>query len=363
MPIHPVAVFPADPTDRPKVAVLLNTCARSVTPRVIRAVGQVVPPRDLYVSRSLEEARSIVSEVHRRGYDTVLMGGGDGTFVGFLNAMLEEHAGPGFATDGSAVRALATDPLPRLGVLRLGTGNALATLTGASSLRASGVLEDILHTRAGRVRATRRLDLAAVEGIRAPFAGIGYDALVLNNYVRMKRWLAPTPARAFGEGVWGYGLSTALLSVPQAILRTFPEVEIRNIGAPARLIGPDGEPVGAPIEAGERLYAGPVRMVSAGTCPYYGFGFTMFPFAGKMPGRLQLRVATTSVPKALANLPSVWRGRFRDASVVDFYAEAVEVRCAGPMPLQIGGDAAGYRERFTFGVSAEPVDLLDFGGR
>ncbi|MFW5878511.1 MAG: diacylglycerol kinase family protein, partial [Myxococcota bacterium] len=125
MSAHPVAVFPASKTNRPRVAVLLNTNARAVSPRVVKAIGQVVPPSDLYVSKSFSDARAIVSEVVDRGYDTVLTGGGDGTFMGFLQS-IREQSEQSYASDGNVVRALAPKPMPRFGVLRLGTGNALA---------------------------------------------------------------------------------------------------------------------------------------------------------------------------------------------------------------------------------------------
>ena len=34
-----------------------------------------------------------------------------------------------------------------------------------------------------------------------------------------------------------------------------------------------------------------------------------------------------------------------------------------PTPLQIGGDAEGLRDEVTFGMAANPVELVDFGPR
>src|SRR5215468_1347607 len=63
----------------------------------------------------------------RRGYHTVFCGGGDGTFIGFADEIL---------TEAEAARAAA----PRFGVLKLGTGNGLASLVQASGERGGGVV-------------------------------------------------------------------------------------------------------------------------------------------------------------------------------------------------------------------------------
>ena len=108
----------AQPGVGPRVAVLLNAPARKVGPKVVRALSHVVPDEDLFLSRSLLDCKRIVQVVLERGYTTVFTGGGDGTFMGFVNELLRQ-------TDARGRHAGA--PMPRVGVLKLGTGNALAT--------------------------------------------------------------------------------------------------------------------------------------------------------------------------------------------------------------------------------------------
>ena len=72
-----------------RVAVLLNANAKNVTESLRRELEQLLPPEDVYFSRSFEDAREISRMVVDRRYRTVLTGGGDGTFVGFSNAILE----------------------------------------------------------------------------------------------------------------------------------------------------------------------------------------------------------------------------------------------------------------------------------
>src|SRR6202165_961616 len=177
-----------------RVAVLLNANAKSVTESLRRELENFVPPEDVFYSRTLDDAQGIARTVIDRGYRTVLTGGGAATFVAYVNCILEEAARgvrrSGAA--GSAALRLAPAPaqLPRFGVLKLGTGNSLADYSGASGRRL-GVVEDILRARSGEVSVARPLHLLSHEGKRAPFAGLGIDAAVLNDYVSVKDRLGP----------------------------------------------------------------------------------------------------------------------------------------------------------------------------
>src|SRR5438105_14553977 len=129
------------PVTQKKVAVLLNGNARAVTEQLRRELEQFVPPEDLFFSRSFEDARSIARTVLDRGYGTVLTGGGDGTFVGYVNCIYDEVARgqPHLfvrANGGSAAPVAAPHnfQLPRFGVLRLGT----ATRSRSSRARPAG---------------------------------------------------------------------------------------------------------------------------------------------------------------------------------------------------------------------------------
>ena len=164
------------------VAVLLNARAKAVNEGVRRALSLVVPPEDLYLSRSHEEAAEIADRVVARRYRTVFTGGGDGTFVSGVNRVLE-------ASERRRARP------PRFGVLALGTGNAVAEMVGASPRRHA---QDLARFVAGEVHGSRRLDLVTCDGRRTPFAGVGVDAAVLNDYIWLKDRLAGTPIEGLG---------------------------------------------------------------------------------------------------------------------------------------------------------------------
>jgi hypothetical protein len=77
---------------------------------------------------------------------------------------------------------------------------------------------------------------------------------------------------------------------------------------------------------------------------------------------MQLRLLTSiSVPAVLLNLPRIWSGEFAHPSLLDFHAERVTVSLERPLPLQVGGDAEGWRDRVELGMASEAVDLVDFG--
>lgn len=331
------------PTD---FAVLLNGNAKQVDRQLRGALQRVVPADDLFFSRSHEEARRIAETVIERGYQTVFTGGGDGTFVSWVNAIL----------DHAADRRV---PAPRFGVLALGTGNAVAEVVGA---RRDAHLEHLTSYARGNARCYRRLDLLVCNGRRTPFAGIGIDAAVINDYNWLKGALADTALASLATGVPGYGLAIALRSAPRHMLeRTAPYCEIVNQGGPAYRLDARGRRIGRAIGHGELLYAGPLMLAAASTVPFYGFGLKAFPFADTSPGLLQLRLVTqVPVPALIWNLQRVWSGNFEHPGLLDFHADRISVRCDRPVPLQVGGDAEGAREEVTFGIAPVPVELVDF---
>src|SRR5258705_309071 len=233
-----------------RVAVLLNANARSVSDSLKRELENFVPPEDLYYSRCFDDARLIARQVLDKGYRTILTGGGDGTFVGYVNCLFEQAQQPNAGALRGAYKLLpipahAVD-LPRFGVLKLGT---------------------------------------------------------------------------------------------------------------------DGKRVGRDIERGEVIYRGPCKMAAAGTVPNYGFGFQVFPFALRSPGRFQLRLTAIGVPKLLTNLGTLWRGGPPPAGILDFHCDKVLAKFDREMPLQVAGDAEGYRREVLLEMAERPLELLDFRAR
>jgi diacylglycerol kinase family enzyme len=329
-----------------ETAVLLNANAKQVTARVRHALSSVVAKEHLYFSRDSDEANEIADTVVARRYGTVFTGGGDGTFVSWVNRILD-----------ASLRHRA--PAPRFGVLALGTGNAVAEVVGA---RSHGHMDHLKAFLDGRAPDVTRLSLLTCDGRRTPFAGVGLDAAVLNDYNWVRTRVGSRAPKSVSTGMPGYGFAAALRTVPRYLFQRRPSYcEVVNVGRPAYRLDAAGRPVGPPIRHGELLYAGPCMMAAAGTVPFYGFGLKAFPFAARRPGSMQVRLITQiSVPTVLWNLPSIWAGDFSHPSFLDFHAERVTATFERPMPLQIGGDAEGWRESVAFGMAEEAVDMVDF---
>lgn len=337
-----------------RVAVLLNANARKVTPKVVRALSHVVPEGDLFLSRSELDARRIAQAVVDGGYHTVFLGGGDGTLMCFVNEILNQVA---------LRRQHHPTPTPRFGMLKLGTGNSVASLVRASSLKGDGIVDDVLRARAGEVPGYRTVDLLLLEGKRAPFAGLGMDGKLLNDYLWVKKTLGQGPLSKVMSGAGGYFTSVAFKTVPYYLTHSAAvECEIINGRGLAYRMGPDGKPAGEPVKPGEILYSGPLKMAAAGTVPFYGFELKMFPFAGKRRGMMNLRVATVPATAILANLPRMWAGQWFPEGIKDFLTQEAFVHFSRPMPLQVAGDAEGYRQDLHLEVSPEPIEVVDFAG-
>ena len=91
-------------------------------------------------------------------------------------AVQQNPRGLQFNVSHSAGLALiAVSAGQRIGVLALGTGNAVAELVGARPDEHEAALAAFVQGDAGHVR---RLDLLTCEGRRTPFAGLGIDAAV-----------------------------------------------------------------------------------------------------------------------------------------------------------------------------------------
>lgn len=326
-----------------QTAVLLNANAKQVNPRVRDALSGLVPAESLFFSRDPDEANRIADTVMSRGFETVFTGGGDGTFVSWVNHIL----------DRAETRSR---PAPRFGILALGTGNAVAEMVGAGR-----PLDDLRRHLSGEVLPGRRLDLVSCEGRRTPFASVGLDAAVLNDY----RWLRSRLGGHAGKltsGLRGYGLAIALRSAPRQVFQRAPVyTEVLNTGSPAWRLDAAGERVGRPIEKGELLYAGPCMLAAGGTVPYYGFKLRAFPFAGRRAGSMSLRVFTrVPVPSLVLNARRIFNGEFQHPGLLDFEADQVEMTFDRPMPFQVGGDAEGNREKVTLGIARRSVELLDY---
>jgi diacylglycerol kinase family enzyme len=326
--------------------VVVNGNARSVTSEVISTLDQILLGGDIFVSRRLEEGPELARTIVNRGYGTVLTGGGDGTFVAVVSDVVREAQKQG-------------KPLPRFGFLKLGTGNALAWVVGASGKARRNLAADIQRLREDA--GSRPVRFVEVEGLIAPFAGFGVDAVVLSDYDLVKRRLLQTPLRRVAAGPLSYVVSTMTRSLPSYFLRAVPHCRIINDGEDAFRVGSRGSIVGPPIPKGETIYEGPARIAAVSTIPYFGFGFRAFPYAEERPDRMNLRISVITPIPFVLNFRGIWKGEYENPNhITDYLVEAVTFEFDPPTPFQIGGDARGERTRVRAQLSPTTFRLVDF---
>lgn len=336
------------------VAALLNGRAKRVTPRAVRELQRALPAACILVSEDLDQARRHVRKILEHQPWLVLSGGGDGAVTRLLNLFREEGA----------------TRLPTIGVLRLGTGNAWARAAGAPRFRH---LVRMLPRLPRHLTATEH-NLVEVEDTLCHFAGVGWDARILNDYVRNldKRSVQLVGSRVatrIHKGLGGYLYSLFRYTVPeefQALRRDGqPMATLTNLGEAAATLTAQGNLVTiADSQAGgaaSRLYSGPVSVCGAATSPEWGFGFRAFPFARAMPGFINVRVYNRPVLEATGEMLNLWRGRFPQPGMFDFFVRAIRMEFSRPMPFQIGGDGIGERSSLDMRVSKWTVPIVDWG--
>jgi diacylglycerol kinase family enzyme len=321
-----------------RAVAVVNGNARRLGARLRAKLERTLPGRVRFTD-SLEDARTVIRAEIRRGVDLLVLGGGDGTVVMGLVLLAE------------ACRGAGRDE-PALGVLRLGSGNAIADTLGASE----DVVEDLARlVRGAGVR--RTLPLIEVLGVRAPFVGMGVDALLLEDQQTVNRAIDRVPvARSLLGGASRYVLSVTLRSMPRFAAGARPRATVTNLGAPAiemRRTGPSGrtEP------AGQQLWEGTCTLVAGATIPFFGFGLKMFAFAGSRSGRFHLRCGDAGLLEIMRNTPAAFRGDYFSDHVTDYMCERVSVTLDRETAIEAGGELLGRRDRVELAI-APPVTVV-----
>ncbi|MGF1509626.1 MAG: diacylglycerol/lipid kinase family protein [Myxococcota bacterium] len=326
----------AGPRSRP-MAILLNANAKRVTPTFIESMQRRFPKEDVFVTQDLKQAFEICQTVLDRGYEILAVGGGDGTATHAMNHLLRAQRG--------------AETLPKLAILRLGTGNALGCLTGAGEVR-----EDLFHWNEGG-EATERLSLIRDDdGFLFPFASVGYDARVLNDYEELLGRAKQPLARFVMRSAGGYGVAALMRTIPTELSARPVRFKVKAVG-PSSFLDPETDEE-QPLESDAVLFEGIARAVSLGTTPFYGYGLRALPFALRRRDRFQVRVTTAPPARLLRQFGALWRGTLRSPEIRDFLVEGVHIETDQPQPVQMAGEAAGYRTCFGANLSDQAFELL-----
>lgn len=331
---------PTAPLQNGRTAIILNKNAKRVGERVRRRVLETAPDADVFFTESLEQAAFVTRRVVDRGYSTVLTGGGDGTVMNTIQQVLAEVD----AADGTR---------PQFGVLKLGTGNAVAGFLNAGRFD-----DDLTAIDSAQARSLDVIQLA--DGRRTLFGGLGWDAFILNNYDRMReRAERFAVTRALFKSVAGYFISGFGKSLPELLFkRPSWQVKVINTGGIGRRVDVDGNVIER-FAPGATVYEGPIRLACFGTTPYYGFNLNIMPFADHTPGLFHLRLMDMSPLTAVRKIRAVWTGRLQDPRLWDLQLSACRMEFEENAPLQIAGDAAGEVKTLELKVDT-PIDCLHF---
>jgi len=369
-----------------RVALLLNRNARGVTIKVAQRLARLVRPDDCFLCCSLQDAEDAVREVLDRGvYGVIACGGGDGTLASILNLLVEEVA--------ARRRAGAQlEVIPSLAVLRLGTGNGLSYVLGSAkdaavdlrrllactsedgaadiptipakmlALRSGAEIPEALHS------STPEASQVALEDGKETlcfFAGMGYDARMLRDYVWLKGKTADSKLlRPWVHSPFGYVLALLFRTLP-ATLRWEHVFRLRvvNLAEEAYYMDPRRGDWAVLQPRDSVLYEGEAGIVSVGAVPFYGGGFQLFPFAG-FPGFVHLRISDIHPALATLKMIPLWRGHYRNARhVKDFLVREAIIEADQAVPLQHSGELVGEVKKLHLRVSDDnKARLVDFFG-
>jgi diacylglycerol kinase family enzyme len=317
---------------------VVNGNARRVRGNV-RARLERVLPGGVRFTTSLDDARAVIREDVRRGLDLIVLAGGDGTIVMGLSLIAEACRGAG-------------KPQPAIGILRLGSGNAIADTIGATD-DADGDLARLVRGEG----TWRTLPLIDVLGVRAPFVGLGLDAQLLEDHHAVGQAIDRLPgAKRLVGGAARYALSVALRSVPRFARATRAHAVVTNLGARAIEMARTG-PTGRQVAAGEVLWRGACTLIASATIPFFGFGLKMFAFADARRDRFQLRCGDAGLFEILRNTPAALRGAYFSDHVSDFLCDRVAIELDAEAPIEAGGELLGRRRHVELGLAA-PVTLV-----
>jgi diacylglycerol kinase (ATP) len=231
-------------------------------------------------------------------YETAVIAGGDGSL--------------GVAYNVAAGRDDLT-----LGFLPAGFGNATRHLLRLSS-KPEEQVEVLLRGEA------RLIDLVAVDGRLALFAGAGWDALVAGRY-----------ADAGARRTPGWAAAVAR-SIPDLWRRR--SVEVRADGW--------------------LVHRGPMELLVVGTTPFYGRGLKVNPGARPEAGELTLRVYAGPAPRLAAEAARWFFRLSPDARRVAGQRVELTSIDGSPIPVQADGDAIGSADAWTFEIRPAAVRLI-----
>ena len=321
--------------------VLVNANAKRGGRRVAAQIARALPGANVRLTRNADEVDAWLRTLHNPR--AILPAGGDGTAVALLNAMSRVFEG---------------QPFPRVGILPLGTGNAWAHATGAPKLHRA--LASIASAQGPLP--IRRFGIIRCDGMLTHFAGAGWEAEVLNDF-KTQLAMSKGPSRWVSKSVYGYVTATLFRTAPKALVNGRPQLLIENLGDEVYTITADRKLMKLHgVGHGAVLYDGMASVAGCSISPELGYHFRAYPFAERFLGMMNVRVYDEKTLSAVSRIPRIWRGEHPLRGMHDWFATKVRMTFSRPVPLQIGGDAVGFRQTVEFEISDREIELIDWRG-
>ncbi|CAE7723848.1 unnamed protein product [Symbiodinium sp. CCMP2592] len=356
----------ASQVQQKSVALILNRNAKGVTRKVEHKLKDIVGAGRTFVCCSEQDAEDALREVMvDKACKVVVCGGGDGTVTSLLNLI------------GKVREAVPDAVSPTMCVLRLGTGNALAYVTGAQK-NFFGDLEHLVQELSDEKKPVPEIPTSTItvipeglpddqpESISCFFAGLGYDARMLQDYMWLRdKTKDSTVLRKLVHNPFGYVVALLMRTLPATMRGEHVfHVKVTNLADKAYYMDSRRGDWALKHEKDAVIYEGEVGIVSVGTVPFYGGGFRLFPFAGMRPGYAHLRLSHIHPAVATFNIRHLWQGTYRDHEHVhDFLVKDVMLEVDRPTPLHHSGDFMGTASKVRLKVNGDgETRLVDFFG-
>lgn len=325
-----------------RYAVLLNARAKRWTGDLHEDVQRLVPSEDLFLTDDLQQADRTVDKMLERGYEVIFAAGGDGTLAYLFNSLWRK------VQEG----VLEAEDVPPIGVLRMGTGNALATYVGARD-----ITRDLRALRGGASLLIQPVEMIDTGTRYEPFTGLGWDARVLNDYDEFKDSVRGTALENYTTGLLGYLSSIFMRTIPKVFREPPSRIRVTNRGPDAHQVDGNGEVIET-FGEGEVVFEGEIRACAASTVPYWGYNIRMFPHTDVKQDYFQLRCFYGGVWDLVGHLPSFWRGHIRESAVTDLLISDVSIEVLGDAAAyQVCGEPAGEREKVRWKLADRIAEL------
>ena len=330
------------------IALWFNLRAKRVNTETVDRFRQALPDATIYATQTLEEAREAAKKLGAEKPDLLLCGGGDGTIVRMLNFL----------------REAGVSPFPRMGLMKLGTGNAWPLECNAPAWKAMLPKLSSMY----RDAPTTRFALIDVEDTLTHFIGAGWDAMMLNDYKRNLERRSTQPfasriSRKIHTGLFGYLYTIARITVPEQAATNErygrAQVTLENMGTECFTLDRNQQPLALSANL-KQLYTGPLAVVAVSTISQWGAGFKAPPHARLVPGFLNVRFFDDEPLNALLMAPKLWAGAIGDRRMTDFFVTKGRVKFSRPQNFQIGGDVMDACEAIDFKMASEYVDAIDW---